>query len=334
MHKRILSLLVILAIVSVMAACGGNTGGAVTDTIKAAEAKNEPSKKIVVGLANLGETIDFCVKVKHGVFEEAKKRGWELVAVDNKLDGATAIQNADFLITQKVDVVLEFNVDSKVAPTVMDKYNAAKIPVIAIDIPHPGAPFFGANNSEAGKILGRALAAKAKEAWKGQVDLVILVDLPTAGEVVKQRMDNILVGIRETIQVPDDKIVRVDGKNDVLPAKHIVTDILTAYPDSRHILIGCLNDQNGSGALTAVQACNREKDVFIASHGCDAPGITNLRGPENCWIGSVAFTPEKYGSYLIPLAEKMLRGEKVPDMNYPEHFFIDRSNIDKYYPKQ
>jgi len=346
MYRKILVLLLIMSLVLALFACGAGkteqskaedgtkSGYAKTDESKADETKKDAEKPKLIGLANLGETIDFAIRVKQGIVKEVEKKGWELLVVDNNLDGATAVKNADLLITKQVDLVLEFNVDSKVAPTIMDKFNAAKIPVVAIDIPHPGAPFFGANNAEAGKIVGRALAKKAKNVWNGQVDLVILVDLPAAGEVVKQRMDNILVGIRESIKVPDDKVIRVDGKNDVLPAKQVVTDTLTAHPDAKHILIGCLNDQNGSGALSAVQTSNREKDCLIASHGCDAPAIINLKGPENCWIGSVAYFPEKYGSYLIPLAEKMLNGEQVPENNHPDHVFIDRSNIDQYYPKQ
>lgn len=338
MKKRVLSLLAAICLMFASAACGNNTDSSssiLKDKVieKDENIKTGTEKKIVVGYANLGETIDFSVKVKQGIIEEVSKKGWDLIIADNKLEGAAAVQNADFLITRKVDIVFEFNVDSKVAPAIMQKFNAAKIPVIAIDIPHPGAPFFGANNPEAGKILGRALAAKAKEAWKGKVDLVILVDLPAAGEVVKQRIDNIIAGVRESIQVSDEKIIRVDGKNDVLPAKLVVTDTLIAHPEAKHILIGCLNDQNGSGALEAVQALNREKEVFIASHGCDAPAILNLRGPENCWIGSVAYTPEKYGSYLVPLAEKILKGEEVPKSSSPQHFFVDKNNIDKYYPR-
>ena len=38
------------------------------------------------------------------------------------------------------------------APAIASKYFEAKLPMIAIDIPHPGATYFGANNYEAGLI--------------------------------------------------------------------------------------------------------------------------------------------------------------------------------------
>ena len=56
---------------------------------------------------------------------------------------------------EKVDLVIEFQTDEHVAPIVAAKYREANIPLIAIEVPHPGATYFGANNYEAGLIGGR-----------------------------------------------------------------------------------------------------------------------------------------------------------------------------------
>jgi len=40
---------------------------------------------------------------------------------------------------------------------VASRFQDAHIPFIAVDIPHPGAVFFGGNNYLAGRIGGRAL---------------------------------------------------------------------------------------------------------------------------------------------------------------------------------
>ena len=343
MLKKLLVFTLVAVLALSLVACGGVAkeepkadASAQADTQKQEEKKADaqPAKKKLIGFANLTDEIDFGQAVKKGIVDEAKKAGYEIVSLDNKLDGATAVSNADNLITQKIDFFIEFNVDSKVAPAIMEKMNAAKIPVIAIDIPHPGAVFFGADNKKAGIIAGNALAERAKKDWNGQVDLVILVENPAAGEVPQMRMDGTLEGIRQSIPVDDKKVVRVDGKNDVLNAQRVVTDTLTAHPDAKHILIGCLNDQNGQGSLAAVEAANRADQVFIASQGADKPAIDNLRAEKaNCWIGSTAYTPEKYGSFIIPLATKMLSGEKVADVNHPEHFFLSRDNINEKYPK-
>ena len=52
-----------------------------------------------------------------------------------------------------IDIMIEFNVDQSVAPVIMEKFNAASIPVIAIDIAHEGATFFGGQRV-AGTLAG------------------------------------------------------------------------------------------------------------------------------------------------------------------------------------
>ena len=328
MIKEIFILVIVVALITGLAACGSK------DRKSSGNDSNYGiEEKKLIGFANLTDEIDFGQAVKRGIIEEAKKAGYDIVSVDNRLDGATAVANADNLITRGIDFMIQFNVDSKVAPVIMEMMDAAGIPVIAIDIPHPGAVFFGADNPTTGIMTGEALVGKAIEKWEGKVDLVILVESRAAGGVPQQRMEGVLNGVREHIDVPDNKVIRVDGKNDVLNAQRVVTDTLTANPNARNILIGCLNDQNGQGALAAVEASNRSEHVFIASQGADKPALDNLKsGEDNSWIGSTAFFPETYGEQIIPLVARILNGEEVPDMNYTEHVFIDRDNIYEYYP--
>jgi ribose transport system substrate-binding protein len=288
-----------------------------------------------VGYASLAENNDFGVVTRESVEKYAKEHGWQLVVANNNYDGATAIANADMMITQKVDGFINFQVDAGVAPRVAEMMQAAKIPMITIDCPHPNTPFFGANNKEAGLILGRALGDKALSAWGGKVDLIILCGAPDSGEVVALRMNNIVEGIVEKIPAARGvRVLNLDGKSEIETSQRVVADTLQANPNLHNILIGGLNDQSALGAFNAVQAANRQNDVFIGSHGCDAPAKNNLlNNPANFWIGSVAYFPERYGEYVVPLMQKMMEGQQIPANTYPDHVFIDKSNVDKFYKK-
>ena len=66
-----------------------------------------------------------------------------------------------------VHLVIEFQTDEAVAPAIAATYLEAGIPLIAIDIPHPGATYFGANNYTAGLLAGRTLARWARQHWNG-----------------------------------------------------------------------------------------------------------------------------------------------------------------------
>ena len=292
-------------------------------------------KQYKVGYASLTEDNDFGVVTRESVERYAKERGWQLVVANNNYNGATAIQNADMMITQRVDGFINFQVDAGVAPVVAEMMQKAKIPMITIDCPHPNTPFFGANNKEAGLILGRALAAKAQADWNGKVDLIVLAGAPGSGEVVDLRMKNIVTGIIEKIPAAAGvRVLELDGKSEIETSQKVIADTLSANPDKRNILIGGLNDQSALGAFNAVQAANRQKDVFIGSHGCDAPAKNNLlNNPPNCWIGSVAYFPERYGEYVVPLMQDMMEGKTIAPFTYPDHVFIDKSNVGKFYSK-
>lgn len=84
-----------------------------------------------------------------------------------------------------MDLVIEFQTDEMIAPAIASKYMEASIPFIAIDIPHPGATYFGANNYQAGLMGGHYLGRWAKRHWGGEVDEVLLIEIHRAGSLPK-----------------------------------------------------------------------------------------------------------------------------------------------------
>src|SRR5262245_61660905 len=119
-----------------------------------------------LGYAAQGTDYQFSKEVSTGLQRAAGAQGIELICVDNRYNAKIAQRNADVLVREKVDLVIEFQTDEHIAPIVAAKYRAANIPLIAIEIPHPGATYFGANNYEAGLIGGRPLGRWARqERW-------------------------------------------------------------------------------------------------------------------------------------------------------------------------
>jgi ribose transport system substrate-binding protein len=108
----------------------------------------------------------------------AKVEGVDLVLADNQYNSKVALRNVDMLIREGIDLAMEFQADEQIAPIISAKYREAGIPLIAIEIPHPGATFYGANNYEAGLIGGRYVARWAKNHWRENVDEVILLEYP------------------------------------------------------------------------------------------------------------------------------------------------------------
>src|SRR3954467_13008948 len=150
-----------------------------------------------LGYAAQGTDYQFSKDVSQGLQRAAAAEGIELISLDNRYNAKIAGRNADLLVREKVDLVIEFQTDETVAPIVAAKYREAGIPMIAIDIPHPGATYYGANNYEAGLIGGRYLGRWVKRRWESEADEIILLELPRAGNLPQMRLTGLLVGIKE-----------------------------------------------------------------------------------------------------------------------------------------
>ena len=151
-----------------------------------------------LGYAAQGTDYQFSKEVSLSLERAAAAEGVELISLDNRYNPKIAQRNADILVREKVDLVIEFQTDDHVAPIVAAKYREANIPLIAIEVPHPGATYFGANNYEAGLIGGRHLGRWAKQCWHSEVDEIIMIALERAGSLPKMRLTGMLVGMKET----------------------------------------------------------------------------------------------------------------------------------------
>ena len=349
MKKKLLAIIVAAGMLAgVLAGCGETAPAA--SSSKAQSTKTESTKtestktastsdqKIKIGFANLTDSGDYMVWVKKGMQMAAEKYGAEIVCVDNEANGAKAVENIDALITQGCQAVIEYMNDTAVNSQIKDMLDAKGIPCVAVDIPvenaNGAAAYMGGDNYTAGHICGENLGKIAKEQWGDTIDLFISVETMSNGETNTQRMGGILDGIRESLNVPDDIIVRVDGKDNTADAQKVVADALTAHPDAKHILIGCLQDDETQGAFSAVEMANRQDQVLLAGCGPFGSTFENLRKPEkNFWVGSASFSPEQYGEVAVPLAIALAKGEKVPENSFVTHYWLDHDNINDYYPE-
>src|SRR6202030_2105771 len=150
-----------------------------------------------LGYAAQGTDYQFSREVSESLQRAAEAEGIKLICMDNRYSAKTAQRTADLLVREKVDLAIEFQTDEEVAPIVAAKYRDAGIPMIAIDIPHPGATYYGANNYEAGLIGGHHLGRWAKRNWNGEVDEILLIELQRAGSLPKARMRGMLAGLSE-----------------------------------------------------------------------------------------------------------------------------------------
>src|SRR5437763_10176580 len=210
-----------------------------------------------IGYAAQGTDYQFSKEVSAGLQRAAAAEGIELICVDNRYSPRIAQRNADVLVRERVDLVIEFQTDEQIAPIVAAKYREANIPLIAIEIPHPGATYFGANNYEAGLIGGRYLGRWAKQHWGGEVDEIVLVALKRAGSLPQMRLTGMLVGMKEGCpDLASGRATYVDGDGVLGDSFEAMRKHLRASR-SRRIVVGAINDPSALGALRAFQEAGR-----------------------------------------------------------------------------
>jgi ribose transport system substrate-binding protein len=285
-----------------------------------------------LGYAAQGTDYQFSKEVSLGLQRAAEAEGIELISVDNRYNPRIAERNADILVREKVNLVIEFQTDENVAPIVAAKYREAGIPLIAIEIPHPGATYFGANNYEAGLIGGRYLGRWAKKHWDSRFDEIVMIGLARAGSLLQMRLTGMLVGLKEILpQTENCPVKQLDGDGLLGTSfqamrKHLRTS------KSRRILVGAINDPSAMGALRAFQEAGRSECCAIMSQNASPEGRAELRQPGTRLIGSVGYFPEKYGAQIIKVALDVLRRLPVPPAVFVKHHLITPETVNHFYP--
>ena len=312
----------------VLTVCGESTTSSYTPV-------NQEKAHYKLGFANLGEERPFAVDVRRGLERAAQEAGHiDLVVVDNHYDTRVALEVADQLIQAGVDLAIEYQYDEKTGSLIIDKFNQAGIPVIAVDIPMVGATFFGVDNYRSGRKGGIALGRWIQQHWDGQVDRVLVLEHSIAGPLPAARINGQLDGLQEVLGSLPAEVIRTLGEVDAFDdTEAYVTQALESLPDVHRLAIVSFSDSTAAGAVSAARRLNREEDVVCVCQGAGTRHIrSEIRRPNSRVIAGVAFRPEKYGEQLIVLARQILTGERTPPAVYVDLVLIDANNIDQFYP--
>jgi ribose transport system substrate-binding protein len=279
-------------------------------------------KRLRFGFAAQSAEMPFSVAVAASITAAAAASGVELLVLDNRYDPDLALRNAEEFVRERVDLVLEFQVEEHVAPHVAHILKKADIPLVAIDVPHPNSTYFGVDNFEVGYEAGMLLARHAGSKWKGTADWVLGIGFSEAGSFVQSRITGAFEGIRERIdKIASDRYVRLEGRGMRQPSFKAVVDFLR-HRRGQRILVAAATDSSALGVLDAARQLGREDDFAIAGQDCIPEVLDEMRKPGSAIIGSVSHGAETYGPRLIQLGIALLRGHIVPPYNYVRHHMV------------
>lgn len=285
-----------------------------------------------IGYAAQSSVVPFISEVTDSLVAAAYAANVDLFVLNNSFSPTTALRNADRFVAEGVNLVIESQIAVKVAPQIAAKFSSAGIPYIAIDIPHPGATYFGADNYKAGKLAGQYMGRWAAKQWKGKVDQMVFAETETSGPALAARLRGIYDGIVEVLpecrhasQFHYDSLGHFEKTLDVF-RKHI------RLHAAHRVLVGAINDPSALGALQAFREFGIEDRCAVAGQGAVLDAREEMRHANTRFVCSVAYFPENYGNQLIRLALDILDGRHVPPAVFAEHTLITPENVDTIYP--
>ncbi len=285
-------------------------------------------RKIRFGFAAESAEMPFSEEVTSSLKAAAASSGVELLIRDNRYDAETALRNAKEFVSEGVDLVIEFQIEERVAPLIAHTIATAGIPLIAVDIPHPSSVYFGVDNFQVGFEAGELLARHAIHNWKGRADWVLGLDVAEAGTFVQSRISGAFEGVRSLLpELSQSAYLRLDGRGMRQTSAQVIGDFLQRHARTDRILIAAATDTSALGALQSIREANREKYVAIVGQDCIPEVLEELRQGKGPLIGSVSHQAETYGPRLIQLGVTLLRGHTVPPYNYVQHKVITRGTV-------
>ena len=277
---------------------------------------------LIVGYNEGADYIEFFQNVLGGLRFEAAQNGIGFVMVTSDFDPEKIIPNTEQLLMQGAQIIVDFNVNAEIGGNIVDLVKQrGGAGVISIDVEYFTADgtdqawFMGINNQRAGELCGEAIAQALVDQDR-ELEYLVLFFNSENGDLVKKRMGGAIDGLaNKGVNLSDDQIEWIDmgggGSDTTLVGRDKFSAWLTAHPDVRTVATVAVNDETTNGIYAAAETANRTQDCLLASHNVSEQFKELARtnpAAETTWLGSVAYHPEMYGEYVIPLAIDIFLG--------------------------
>lgn len=293
--KKILALLMVLALSVSLVACSGDKN---VDTDKGEDAGKD--EKLTVGFVISTQTNPFFVSLKEGAEEKAKELGIELIVLDSQDDSAKELANMEDLITRGVDLILVNPTDSDSIVNSVIAANDADIPVITVDRASNGGEvlsYIASDNIAGGKMAGEYIL----EQLDGKGKVVELEGI-AGTNAARERGE----GFNEAIKASDIEVVAKQTADfDRVKGLEVMENILQSQAEIDAVFAH--NDEMALGALEAIKASG--KDIIVVGFDATDDAVNAVEAGD--MAATVAQQPELIGGMGIDAAVKALKGESI-----------------------
>ena len=339
--KKILAVLLTLAMVLGLAACGGSSAPAATEAPAAPAAD---VKTYNVGVAIYQYNDNFMTLYRQEIENyfktlETDTVKYNVTMVDGKNDMGEQTNQIDTFITQGMDVIICNLVQTSSAEVIIDKVVAAGIPLVLINreplgdngdesypgiINNPTVCYVGADARQSGTYQGEivlALDNKGDINGDGVVSYVMVVGDPENPDAQYRTEFSVKALTDAGIEVKE--LVKNVGNWDQTKGQEIVAAALAQYADQIEVVF-CNNDAMALGAAAAIEAAGRKVGEDIYLLGVDALDECQEMVQKGTMTGTVLNDHIGQSHTAVDVAIKALNGEAIDN-----YYWVDYVKVTK-----
>ena len=347
--KKLISLLLVLAMALTLVACGGKTEAPAATEAPKAEAAPEaaaPAAEVTtydVGVAIYQYNDNFMTLYRQEIeayFKtlETDTVKYNITMVDSKNDMAEQTNQIDTFITQGMDVIILNLVQTSSAEVLIEKVVDAGIPLILINreplgdngdesyegiINNPGVCYVGADARQSGTYQGEivlALADKGDVNGNGKVDYVMIIGDPENPDAQYRTEFSIKALTDAGVEV--NKLVDNVGNWDQTKGQEIAAAALAQFGDEIDVIF-CNNDGMALGAAAAISAAGRTVGEDIYLLGVDALDECQEMVKAGTMTGTVLNDHIGQSHAAVDAAVKALNGEALENYYWVNYVKVD-----------
>ncbi|MFI7643768.1 sugar ABC transporter substrate-binding protein [Nonomuraea sp. NPDC049400] len=281
-------------------------------------------------------------------FVKAGRRiGVEVKVYDNSADAATAITNANLMVAQKPDLLVEFAPVADATSRISAIFKRSGIPCIAVNVRIEGCAFFNFDQKYLARAQAEVIAAKMKaKGWDGTNTTVVIEQASKLGPSVNiavtwfyQELVSMVPGFETitsdqitaaTTTIAEGQGLQVDGGTDIDSGFSATSQALQTIPADRNVVVYTVNDDTTVGALRALTTARRDGRAMVAGYGATKPAIDAMRSGAP-WVSSAKGFWEEWGQFLLAMGTALLRGVEPPDLTAPPMIAVTPENMDSVY---
>lgn len=335
----------VVALVTLVACGGGDSNGSAEP---APEDQSETSlEDLHFAYASASDAIGIFKVVGDNLVKDAEMLGIEATRYDNNLDPATALRNADLMVQEDPDLIIDWNAIVSAAPAIGKKFERAGIPCLAVNQQIPGCHWFNLSNQQMGVDAANVVVSEAIDrGWTADNTTIFMVIAAANGYEVNngpryfyvtasEMMDGLTKVKPEEITpkttvIGDYHGLQIDGKSTIEDAYAAAKNVIQTIPRDNNVLLYGSDSDLVLGVFRALKEAGRDEQTLTCGLGATPEGLLQLRtNPQ--WLCEGALFLEEWPRYILAEGVAITQGVTPPELTPAPQVMLTKKTVDTYY---